>query len=210
MRLRMLITAIALAAASVPPALMPAGPALASNPEQATISFRHPSQVFTESHPMQGGAPAGFVQTICNTQQDACDPVTFTVDPRVDGKIDHQSLLTVEFENPPPSMMALAQYPEGCPEDDNPVGACATYFQTDPPYLFPDPGVTTVRLKVVCQLCINGTYTLKATLSHVLTAASLPTPGDRANILNCTYRHIGVGVAQGGSYGTYWTQDFGG
>ena len=41
-------------------------------------------------------------------------------------------------------------------------------------------------------------------------AGWMDSPGHRANILNCTYRHIGVGVATGGSYGTYWTQDFGG
>jgi uncharacterized protein YkwD len=33
--------------------------------------------------------------------------------------------------------------------------------------------------------------------------------GHKANILNCTYSEIGVGYAKGGSYGTYWTQDFG-
>ena len=41
-------------------------------------------------------------------------------------------------------------------------------------------------------------------------AGWMDSAGHRANILNCTYRDIGVGVAQGGSYGTYWTQDFGG
>ena len=34
-------------------------------------------------------------------------------------------------------------------------------------------------------------------------------PGHKANIVNCTYTEIGVGYAKGGSYGTYWTQDFG-
>jgi uncharacterized protein YkwD len=38
----------------------------------------------------------------------------------------------------------------------------------------------------------------------------MASPGHRANILNCTYRDIGVGYATGGSYGTYWTQTFGG
>jgi uncharacterized protein YkwD len=33
--------------------------------------------------------------------------------------------------------------------------------------------------------------------------------GHRANILNCALTQIGVGYATGGSYGTYWTQDFG-
>ena len=33
--------------------------------------------------------------------------------------------------------------------------------------------------------------------------------GHRANILNCSLTQIGVGFATGGSYGTYWTQDFG-
>ena len=32
--------------------------------------------------------------------------------------------------------------------------------------------------------------------------------GHRANILNESYTHIGVGVASGGRYGTYWTQMF--
>lgn len=32
--------------------------------------------------------------------------------------------------------------------------------------------------------------------------------GHRANILNPSYTHIGVGYVKGGSYGTYWTQMF--
>ena len=34
--------------------------------------------------------------------------------------------------------------------------------------------------------------------------------GHRRNILNCTYRDIGVGVAEGSDGRLYWTQDFGG
>ena len=34
--------------------------------------------------------------------------------------------------------------------------------------------------------------------------------GHRANILNCAFTVLGVGYATGGSYGHYWTQDFGG
>ncbi len=41
-------------------------------------------------------------------------------------------------------------------------------------------------------------------------ASWMESSGHRANILNCSFRHIGVGVARGGSYGTYWTQTFGG
>ncbi|WP_205091487.1 SafA/ExsA family spore coat assembly protein [Thalassobacillus pellis] len=33
-------------------------------------------------------------------------------------------------------------------------------------------------------------------------------PGHRKNILNGNMTHIGVGYAEGGSYGTYWTQMF--
>lgn len=33
--------------------------------------------------------------------------------------------------------------------------------------------------------------------------------GHRANILNCDLAEIGVGVAKGGHYGIYWTQNFG-
>ncbi|MBL8932159.1 MAG: CAP domain-containing protein, partial [Kineosporiaceae bacterium] len=51
-------------------------------------------------------------------------------------------------------------------------------------------------------------------------AAGQPTPaavvngwmnsaGHKANILNCKLTEIGVGVAKGGSYGIYWTQNFG-
>jgi len=32
--------------------------------------------------------------------------------------------------------------------------------------------------------------------------------GHRANILNPNYTAIGVGYVKGGSYGSYWTQDF--
>ncbi|WP_279581372.1 CAP domain-containing protein [Fodinicola feengrottensis] len=34
-------------------------------------------------------------------------------------------------------------------------------------------------------------------------------PGHRANILDGELTEIGVGLAAGGSYGTYWTQVFG-
>ncbi|WP_133150814.1 CAP domain-containing protein, partial [Frankia canadensis] len=39
--------------------------------------------------------------------------------------------------------------------------------------------------------------------------AWMNSPGHRANILNCALTRIGVGVANGGTYGVYWTQDFG-
>ncbi|KKK36602.1 hypothetical protein WQ57_18290 [Mesobacillus campisalis] len=38
--------------------------------------------------------------------------------------------------------------------------------------------------------------------------AWMNSPGHRANILNNSYTHIGVGHASGGSYGHYWTQMF--
>jgi len=40
--------------------------------------------------------------------------------------------------------------------------------------------------------------------------AWMASPGHRANILDCAYRDLGVGYATGGTYGTYWTQTFGG
>jgi uncharacterized protein YkwD len=39
--------------------------------------------------------------------------------------------------------------------------------------------------------------------------AWMKSTGHRANILSCSNRAIGVGIGRGGSYGTYWTQDFG-
>lgn len=165
-------------AVTVAAAALAAAPSSASSPAKATVSFAHARQVFVQSHPMNGGMQAGFVQTICTTQPQACDPVTFTVDPTRNGSIDHNALLTVQFVPAAPSQMALAQYPPGCPEDSSPVGTCATYFQTSPPYLFPDPGKTTIRLKVVCQTCVNGTYKLTATLTHLSIASKLPAAGD--------------------------------
>jgi uncharacterized protein YkwD len=39
--------------------------------------------------------------------------------------------------------------------------------------------------------------------------AWLNSPGHRRNILNCGLRSVGTGLATGGSYHYYWTQDFG-
>lgn len=39
--------------------------------------------------------------------------------------------------------------------------------------------------------------------------AWMASSGHRANILNCGLKDLGVGYAAGGSYGSYWTQDFG-
>jgi uncharacterized protein YkwD len=61
-------------------------------------------------------------------------------------------------------------------------------------------------------------YAFSAAAENI--AAGQRTPGDvvegwmnseghKKNILNCTYTEIGVGYAKGGSYGTYWTQNFG-
>ncbi|MDD6308192.1 MAG: stalk domain-containing protein [Clostridia bacterium] len=35
-------------------------------------------------------------------------------------------------------------------------------------------------------------------------------PGHYANIMNANYKRLGVGIAKGGSYGVYWTQNFAG
>lgn len=40
-------------------------------------------------------------------------------------------------------------------------------------------------------------------------AGWMQSAGHRANVLNCSLTQIGVGYATGGSYGNYWTQDFG-
>lgn len=39
--------------------------------------------------------------------------------------------------------------------------------------------------------------------------AWMASPGHRANILNPNYTEIGVGLATGGRYGIYWSQEFG-
>ncbi|GAA2717654.1 MULTISPECIES: CAP domain-containing protein [Streptomyces] len=43
---------------------------------------------------------------------------------------------------------------------------------------------------------------------HTVMEAWMRSSGHRANILNCDYRSIGVGIRHGGN-GPYWTQDFG-
>jgi uncharacterized protein YkwD len=37
----------------------------------------------------------------------------------------------------------------------------------------------------------------------------MSSPGHRANILSPTFTEIGIGMASGGAYGAYWTQEFG-
>lgn len=39
-------------------------------------------------------------------------------------------------------------------------------------------------------------------------ASWLSSPGHCANIMNPAYEHMGIGRAQGGSYGVYWAQTF--
>jgi uncharacterized protein YkwD len=43
----------------------------------------------------------------------------------------------------------------------------------------------------------------------VVMATWMNSAGHKANILNCALTELGVGFATGGTYGTYWTQDFG-
>ncbi|WP_144118640.1 sigma-70 family RNA polymerase sigma factor [Catellatospora sichuanensis] len=49
-----------------------------------------------------------------------------------------------------------------------------------------------------------GNATAKATMNQWMNS-----PGHKANILNCSYKAMGVGRATGGSYRYYWTQMFG-
>jgi uncharacterized protein YkwD len=44
---------------------------------------------------------------------------------------------------------------------------------------------------------------------EAVVAGWMQSPGHRANILSPNYREIGVGLAGGGKFGAYWTQEFG-
>ncbi|RKT56195.1 CAP domain-containing protein [Saccharothrix australiensis] len=44
---------------------------------------------------------------------------------------------------------------------------------------------------------------------EAVVAGWMASPGHRANILNCGLKSLGVGLARGGTYGLYWTQNFG-
>lgn len=45
--------------------------------------------------------------------------------------------------------------------------------------------------------------------ADAVVAGWLKSAGHCANIMNARYVHIGISLARGGSYGYYWTQDFG-
>lgn len=45
--------------------------------------------------------------------------------------------------------------------------------------------------------------------AKALVNAWMASPGHRANILNCHYKHIGIGLAKNDAGEPYWTQDFG-
>jgi uncharacterized protein YkwD len=47
------------------------------------------------------------------------------------------------------------------------------------------------------------------TSAKSVVVAWMKSPGHRKNIMNCANKAVGVGVARGGRYGIYWTQDFG-
>ena len=44
---------------------------------------------------------------------------------------------------------------------------------------------------------------------EAVVAGWMNSPGHRVNILSPNYREIGIGLVNGGKYGTYWTQEFG-
>lgn len=44
---------------------------------------------------------------------------------------------------------------------------------------------------------------------EAVVAGWMASPGHRANILSPNFSEIGVGVARGGQFGTYWTEEFG-
>jgi len=45
--------------------------------------------------------------------------------------------------------------------------------------------------------------------AYAVVRAWMHSPGHRANILNCSFEHLGVGYAKSGNGTSYWTQDFG-
>jgi uncharacterized protein YkwD len=63
-------------------------------------------------------------------------------------------------------------------------------------------GYTTPRSENIAA----GSTTAKATMQQWMDS-----PGHRRNILDCTAKEMGLGVASSGGsqYGTYWTQEFG-
>jgi hypothetical protein len=173
LRRAILILAAAVTLAVPGMALLPA-PALAAN--AATVSYAPgmSTHVFHETHPMAGGAPAGTIQIICNTNPNACDTVDITTNVMRNGSVDHGALLTLKLVTSAGSSMRMAQLPDGCSES-NVTQACAPYLSN--PVTFSDPGNATLHLVVVCSSCTAGTYALTATLTHVDLVPALPNPG---------------------------------
>ncbi|MEA2646954.1 MAG: hypothetical protein QOE92_2037 [Chloroflexota bacterium] len=171
-----LICAVALLLAGVPGIMtMAPFPAAASNPATGTLSYDHPEQVFTNASPMTGAIPAGFVQSRCTLEPTGCDRVTIDIDATLNGELDHQAVVSINFTTSAGADMAVASFPEGCDPDDV-TGSCAPYYQTDPPWTMGDPGHKTYTFEIACGQCANATYEMKFTIAHV--TFDLPPAGD--------------------------------
>lgn len=75
------------------------------------------------------------------------------------------------------------------------------------------PGGTTAPTRIAKQGYPRGAYAENIAAGTPNGAATvnawMRSPGHRANILRCSLRAVGVGLARGGRYGTYWTMDLG-
>ena len=85
----------------------------------------------------------------------------------------------------------------------------ATYAPADVAYVCPDHGNEGI-LDVVYDYYMIGENLAagQATPAQVM-ADWMESAGHRANILEASFVELGVGVRTGGTYGTYWVQEFG-
>ena len=145
-----------------------ARPAAAATPASGTLSFAHPSLTWTGSG-LSGSAPKQR-QVTCTNEATACDSFTLHIDTRQNGVEDPFAVVSMALTPDSMSSQSILLYDPTCKPSDS----CYSDMGTSAVMGSPKNGDWTVR--VACTACANGSYSLKATLQHVI--PDLPSRGD--------------------------------
>lgn len=173
-RLLAVVPAAVLPAAAL--AVVGAGPlaVAGSTPASGAISYASPTATWTGSG-MTGSAPDERRKT-CN-EPTACDYHGLHIDTKLAGTEDRfANLHLVLTPSDTTQMMDLVLYPPGCSATDPTAPTCYSIPGNDIVLSGPQNGDWTIG--VSCTLCVNGGYTITATLAHVL--PHIPALGDQS------------------------------
>lgn len=194
-------------AATVVPSTATASPAVTGSPSPSpSLTTRAPAPLRTAT---PAGTPAGTPSVTADASPSTTGPGAPSAPPPRAG-VAHQVLALVNVERsragcgPVSANAALQSAAQGHSDDM----AARDYFS----HTSPDGSTFADRIRAAGYRggAIAENIAAGQTSAKDVMRAWMASPGHRANILNCTYRDIGVGYATGGSYGTYWTQTFGG